>query len=284
MVNIKFRFSLFAIRLSIIIGVAILCDSNLLYSQENENDDEQEQAWNVSSGGHFYSRYTQYGVDLSENRSAVSIESEIMHQSGLSAGVEAFAITGTGGGYEHSSIHSGYEYPLASFFKLHGLYSYHAYKSDSANVLAGISNELTLGGTFTLNAFLFSTSVTTFFGTTNANYLALGTSGHFMIGQWSVDPSIQCCFASQTVDDILLPKNQGNGNGKSKKPVPMTTVNSTTTISGMSNLTASMAFRYEMGKGFTASLTPSYVYSPTDLSAVSSQFIITLGIEHSVDF
>lgn len=89
-----------------------LSATDFLSCQEKANDDEQIQLWNVSSGAQYYSRYTNYGIDLSQDRSAFSLESEISHHSGLSAGIQAFAITGTDGGYEHSSFHAGYEYLL----------------------------------------------------------------------------------------------------------------------------------------------------------------------------
>jgi len=279
------RFFLFITRLLIVLCITIVSNGDCLYSQEKEEegDDEQEQLWNVSSGGHFYSRYTSYGIELSENKSAASIESEISHQSGIRAGVEAFAVTGTNGGYEHSSIHGGYEYSFSSLFRLNGVYTYHSYRTDSLNVLAGISNELSIAGTLTLGKFALTAAFTTFFGGGNASYGTLGASTQIAIGKLSITPTVQLSIASQTVDETLLPKNKGQGQGNSKKPTAASVI-TTTTISGVSNVTASAAFRYPIGKGFTASLVPAYVYSPTDLAITTSQLILTIGIEHSIDF
>jgi hypothetical protein len=276
----KFRFSLLIIRIVLITNLVILSTIDFLYSQEKEGDDEQEQLWSVSSGAHYYSRYTRYGVDLSEDRSAFSFESEISHECGLSAGLEAFALTGTNGGYEHSAFHVGYEYPLNTFIRFTGTYTYYSYKTDTLSVLGGISNAFLLGGTFKVGGFLFSASYTAFFGGGTANYVATGASTNYEIGQLTLEPSVQLCFASQTVNESLLPKNRGKGKGN-KNGVASTL---TTTITGMSNLSICLAFSYPHGKGFVISAKPSYVYSPTDLAVSTNQFILTIGLEHSIDF
>jgi hypothetical protein len=251
-----------------------------LYSQEKDGDDEQEQSWSVSSGAHYYSRYTRYGIDLSEDRSAFSFGSEISHQSGFSAGFEAFALNGTDGGYEHSSFHVGYEYPLNTSVRFKGAYTYHSYKTDTLSVLAAISNELSLGGTLKVGRFLFFVSYNAFFEGGTANYVTTGASTNYNIGQLTLEPSVQFSFASQTVNDALLPKNRGKGKGNMKG----TTSNLTTTITGLSNLSIYLAFHYPLGKGFVTSIMPSYVYSPTDLATSVSQFVLIIGLEYSVDF
>ena len=276
----KLRFSLLNIRILLITSLIIFGAIDSLYSQEKDGDDEQEQSWSVSSGAHYYSRYTRYGIDLSEDRSAFSFGSEISHQSGFSAGFEAFALNGTDGGYEHSSFHVGYEYPLNTSVRFNGAYTYHSYKTDTLSVLAAISNELSLGGTLKVGRFLFFVSYNAFFEGGTANYVTTGASTNYNIGQLTLEPSVQFSFASQTVNDALLPKNQGKGKGNMKG----TTSNLTTTITGLSNLSIYLAFHYPLGKGFVTSIMPSYVYSPTDLATSVSQFVLIIGLEHSVDF
>jgi hypothetical protein len=274
------RFSLLHIRILLITNLIILSTTDFLYSQQKDSVDEQDQPWNVSSGAQYYSRYTSYGIDLSEDRPAFSLESEISHHSGISAGVEAFAITGTDDGYENSSFHLGYEYPIDTSISIKGTYTYHSYKTDTLSVLAGISNTLTLGGTCKVSKILFSASYNLFFGSATANYVTAGVSVNSDIGLLTLEPSIQLTYASQTVNQSLLPKNRGKGKGDTKG----TTSNLTTTITGLSNLNISMAFHYPLGSGFVASAMPSYVYSPTDLAFTTNQFIVTLGLEHSIDF
>jgi hypothetical protein len=276
----RFRFSLFHIRILLIIVLMILGTIDFLYSQEKEGDDEQEQLWSVSSGAHYYSRYTRFGVDLSEDRSAFSFDSEVSHQSGLSAGFEVFALNGTDGGYEHSSFHAGYEYPLSTSVKVTGRYTYYSYKTDTLSVLAGILNELSIGGSLEVSRFLFSVTYNAYFGGGTADYLTTGARANYKIGELTLEPSVQLSFASQTVNQSLLPKNRGKGKGNIKG----TTSTLTTTITGLSNLSISFAFRHPLGYGFATSVMPSYVYSPTDLAASASQFILTIGLEHSIDF
>jgi hypothetical protein len=255
-------------------------DSVEVDSDTEKGGDEKDQVWNVSSGTHYYSRYTRYGIDMSEDKSALSIESEIGHVCGLSAGFEAFTLTGTNGGYDHSALHAGYEYPLDTSLSLAGIYTYSSYKSDTMNVLAGIANTVSFIGTYKVNGFNLFASYTTFFGGGTANYVTAGASEKYKIGQLTLEPSVQLCFASQTVSDSLLPKNRGKGKGDKNG----TGSTLTTTITGLSNLTLCAAFHYPLGNGFVASIVPSYVYSPTDLAISKNQFVLTIGVEHSIDF
>jgi hypothetical protein len=280
MKKIMLRFSSLSIHILLIIDLMILSAVDFLYSQEKEGDDEQEQSWSVSSGANYYSRYTRYGVDLSEDRSAFSFDSEISYQSGLSAGFEVFALNGSDGGYEHSSFHAGYEYPLSTSIKLTGRYTYYSYKTDTLSVLAGIVNELSIGGSLEVSRFLFSVTYNAYFGGGSADYLTTGALANYKIGELTLEPSVQISFVSQTVNQSLLPKNRGKGKGN--KQGGTSTV--TTTITGLSNLSISLAFRYPLGKGFVTSVIPSYVYSPTDLAASATQFIMIIGLEHSIDF
>jgi hypothetical protein len=245
-----------------------------------DGDDEQEQVWNISSAVRYDSRYTRYGVDLSEDQPALSIESEISHFFGFSAGFEAFTMMGTNGGYEHSSFHGGYQYPFNAFFSFAGTYTYNSYKTDTTSVLAGISNTISLIGTFTVSGYHLFGSYTLFFGGGTANYISAGATTIYEIGRLTLEPSIQFCFASQTVSDSLLPKNRGKAKGHQNGTATVLT----TTITGVSNFSIGIAFRYPLGQGFVASVKPSYVYSPTDLSARTNQLILAIALEHSFDF
>jgi hypothetical protein len=276
----NFCFSVFMIRIALITMFVLISTFDLMYAREKDGDDEQEQLWSVSWGAHYYSRNTRYGADLSEDRPAFSFESDMSHASGLSAGFEAFTLTGTNGGYEHSAFHVGYEYPLNISISFAGTYTYSSYKTDTMNVLAGISNTVSLSGTFNASGLIFFASYSAFFGGGTANYVATGASKNYKIGELTVEPSVQLCFASQTVNDNLLPKNRGKGKGN-KNGIAATL---TTTITGMSNLSIGVTFRYSLGKGFATSIKPSYVYSPTDLAVSTNQIILTIGIEHSIDF
>jgi hypothetical protein len=148
------------------------------------------------------------------------------------------------------------------------------------SVLAGISNTISLGGTFKISSIILFVSYTAFFGGGTADYIATGASTNFTIGELTGEPSIQLCFASQTVNDNLLPKNRGKGKGNKNG----TASNPTTTITGMSNLTIGIVFRHPLGNGLVASIRSSYAYSPTDLAVSANQCLLTIGLQHSIDF
>jgi hypothetical protein len=253
-----------------------------LYAQEEEDVEEveEEQPWNFSLGTRFMNRYTRFGVDLDQDQPALSFEGGINHASGFSFGAEAINGLGTSGGYQQSLFHVGYKQPIGKVVTLSGVFTYHSYKSDTLSVLAGLSSTITLGGTFNINQILVSVSYDLFFGGGSANYFSAGVSTSCQIGSLALEPSINTIFVSQTVDVSLLPKNRGQGKGVVKKQGTTTT----TTITGLSNLTISVAFYYSLGKGFTVSFTPMYDYSPTDLAVRTSQFLWSGGMSYSIDF
>ncbi|MCX6120728.1 MAG: hypothetical protein NTX44_03830 [Ignavibacteriales bacterium] len=274
------QFSILFLRWWIVVGLLVTSSSNPLQAQEEE-EVEEEQPWNVSLGTRFMNRYTRFGVDLDQDQPALSFEGGIYHTNGFSFGAEAISGFGTNGGYQQSLFHVGYKQPIGKVVTLFGVFTYHAYKSDTLNVLAGLSSTLTLGGTFNINQFLVSVSYDLFFGGGSANYVSAGVSTSCRIGSLALEPSINTIFVSQTVDVSLLPKNRGQGKGAVKKQGTTTT---TTTITGLSNLTISVAFNYPLGKGFTVSFTPVYDYSPTDLAVRTSQFLWSGGLSYSIDF
>ena len=273
--------------LSVILNVSAI---EFLHSQEKEGADEVNQPWNISSDLNYYTRYSRFGVDLSEDQPAVSLGSVISHENGLSGGVEIIAVTGSGGGYEQSAYHAGYAYTVSKVFTVSGIYTYHSYRDDTLSVLAGISNTVSIGGSLTAGSFHSFISYNAFFGGASADYLSGGASIQFSTGVLELEPSIQFCYASQTVSESLLPKNKAKGNngkgnsGNGNGQIQGTITTLTTTITGISNLEIALACRYPLGGEFVASVTPSYQYTPTDLALRSSQFIVTIGIEHSIDF
>ncbi|MGA9119942.1 MAG: hypothetical protein WB699_11315 [Bacteroidota bacterium] len=256
------------------------------FSQEEEEAEvEEEQPWNLSIDANYLSRYTRFGVDLSQNEPAVSLEAVLLHSSGLSAGIAAIGLTGENGGYEESSFHLGYERQLMNALTLSGTYTYHLYRNDSLNALTGISNTLTLGAAVMVKGVRLSASYNLYFGGASANYFSGGLSTTGVIGDLTIQPALEASIVSQEVDISLLPKNRGKGKGLSKKPgVATTSVVTTETIRGLSNFRAVLTMSYPLGKGFTVSLAPAWEYSPSDLGGTTSQFIVTVGAGYSVDF
>jgi hypothetical protein len=280
MTTCSFRFSFSTIDVLIITLLAMIGAFPRLYSQENENNDESKPLLSVSVGSQYYSRFTRYGVDLSEDRSDFSFGSKVSQECGLNAGFDVFTVAGANGGYDHSAFQLGYEYSLNPKIKFMGAYTYYSYATDTMSVLAGIANEVVLGGAFEVDSIHFSVSYTTLFGGGTANFIATNASTIYELGRIILEPSIQLCFASQTVNESLLPKNWG----QAKKINNGTISSPTVTITGLSNFSISLAFRYALGNIFTVSVVPSYVYSPTDLAISANQFILTIVLVHSLDF
>lgn len=280
----RFRFSWSVARWVLFIGLALFMTYTVAVAQEKEDaeEDDGDQPWNATAGTKYLSRYTTYGIDLSQNRSAISFQGEISHEIGLSVGAEAFTMLGTDGGYEQSSFHLGYERPVTKSITLSGVFTHHSYKNDSLNVLAGISSTFTFGGTLQLKGVTIGASYSVFFGGGSANYVETSVSTNRQIGQLTLAPMLQACFASQTVDQRLLPKNRGKGLGR--KNQQGTGAALTTTITGLSSLSLLIPLSYPLGRGFTVTLTPSYVYSPTDLAATTAQFVWYGGLSYSADF
>ena len=259
----------------------IVLSGSRLQAQEKE-EEEAEQPWNLSLSANYLSRFTRLGVDLGQDQPALSVAGGVTHMSGVGMGAEAINTLGTNGGYEQSSFHLGYQRSIGMGVTLSGLYTYYSYKSDTLSPLSALSSTIALGASIDLKVITLSASYNAFFGGGSANFLSVGASSVIHLGELEVDPSVQAGFVSQSLDIGLLPKNRGKGLGKGggKKGASATT----TTITGLSDLTLAVGFSYPLGNGFSATLTPSYVYSPTDLAARSSQLLFTGGISYSLDF
>jgi len=262
--------------------VSVTCatlSENLSYAQEENEEEEGAQNWSFSAGAKYLSRYTTYGVDMSQDQPALSFDAGMFHASGFNFGAEAISTLGSSGGYRQSSVHVGYSHSFGEKWTALGMYTYHSYQSDTLSALAGLSSSLSFGLVYHLGPVNLSASYNMYFGGGTANYLSLGATSSFEVRDLSIEASTEASFASQTVDATLLPKNRGQGKGKQQQGSQLTT-----TVTGMSSLGVVVTLSYPVGKGFTASLTPSYLYSPTDLSTRSSQFLWYAGLSYSVDF
>ncbi len=277
--------------------IPVLCGTlalapSLVHAQDEE-EEETEQPWNLSLGLNYLSRYTSFGTDLSEDEPALQFESTLSHSSGFSGGISVLGRTGGNAGYQQADLHVGYERPIAKFLKVSGVYTYYSYASDTISVLAGISNSIAIGAALELMPVTVSIGYCLFFGSssTNANYFSAGVAGSWEIGSLTITPALQIAIASSTVESALLPKNRGQAKGKGQgqghgQGNGGATSSSTLTerITGLSSVNIAVGLAYPLGRGFSISLTPAYEHSPSDLSARTSQFIITAGLVYSVDF
>lgn len=265
----------------------ILCVAGLAQGEliAQDDEDEEEHPWNVSIATRYQNRFTRLGVDLSQDQPALTMEGGLTHASGLSFGADAVVVFGSNGGYEQSSFRLGYERAITKIVSIAGMYTYHAFSSDTLSTLAGLSSEVTLGASIHVAPFVVSAFYNAYFGGGTANFITVGASSSHPVGRLTLDPELQMSFVSQTVDVSLLPQNRGNGKGQGKGLAKQQSASTTTTtITGLSNLTVQVTAGYPLGKGFVISLTPAYVYSPTDLAARTSQFLFSAAVTYSMDF
>jgi len=91
-----------------------------------------------------------------------------------------------------------------------------------------------------------------------------------------VIPFAQATFVSQTVSALFLKSSKG----KSKAQIGTADVS----ISGLSSLSLLVVFSYPVVEGLSASFTPAFTYTPTDLAARSSQLVWSAGLTYSMEF
>jgi hypothetical protein len=250
----------------------------VLHAQEDE--DEGEQPWNVTVATHYLSRFTRLGVDLSQDQPAFTLEGSLAHSSGFNVGADVVSALGSNGGYEQTSYHLGYARSLGAIVRISGVYTYHDYKNDTLSTLASLSNTMTLEASVHWSWVNLSATYNIYFGGGSANFVTIGASTSLHSGSLTLDPELQMSFVSQRVDVSLLPKNRGKGKGQGRQQGSSTT----TTITGLSSLSVQVTAGYPLGKGFSLSVTPAYVYSPTDLAARPSQLVWSAAISYSADF
>ncbi len=241
---------------------------------------QEEEAWSASAGVRYLNRYTSYGIDLSGDRPAISPSLSLSHESGFSAGLEGIMVTGASGGLQRWSLGLGYEFSLSESFTLSGEFNHYQYRTDTAHVLAGLSNAISISADLDLDLVSVSASIDRYLGDLGATYFGFDVSGFVGIGDWTIVPLAQITFVSQTVS-ISRTKAQS---GMTKKSGPGGTV-STTTLTGVSSFSVHGVAIYSIASGFSLVLHPAVVYSPkTEVTARPTQFVWSAGIRYSFSF
>lgn len=225
-------------------------------------------------------RYTNYGLDLSQDRSALSYDLAIAHESGFSLSTGAVQTLGAGSALQQWSAGLGYEWRLSESFLLSGEYTHYVYADDSVNVLAVLTNGVSFSAELSLEVVDVGFSYDTFLGTNSASYVSLDLSSFHQLGDMSIVPLAQVTFMSQRVESRLLKSNKG-GMGKGG---PAST-SAVTTVTGLSNFSVHLVLIYPIVEHVSLSFHPSYQYSPkTEVTARTSQFIWSAGLRYSFDF
>lgn len=242
---------------------------------------QEEEAWSASAAARYLNRYTSYGIDLSGDRPAISPSLSLSHESGFSAGLEGIMVTGASGGLQRWSLGLGYEFSLSESFTLSGEFNHYQYRTDTAHVLAGLSNAISISADLDLDLVSVSASIDRYLGDLGATYFSFDVSGFAGIGDWTIVPLAQITFVSQTVS---VTKTRHQPGMVTKKSGPGGTT-LTTSLTGVSSVSVHGVAIYSIADGFSLVLHPAIVYSPkTEVTARPTQFVWSAAIRYSFSF
>jgi hypothetical protein len=255
--------------------------SNALFSQE-EDDDEKSTPWTAAAVVRYLNRYTSYGVELSGDRPAVAPSLSLSHEGGFSSSVEGIVTSGAGGGLQRWAFGVGYDFSLSEQFILSIAFNRYGYRNDTANVLAGLSNSLSVSAEIDLDVINVSVSVDQYLGNGGATYFGADVSSFLQFDNWTIVPLAQVTFVSQTVSISRTRQHRLQG---APKRGPGGTTTTTTTLAGLSSMSLHTVAIYRVTENFSLVIHPSFLYSPlSEISSRSTQFNWSAGIRYSVPF
>jgi len=246
-----------------------------VFGQENE-EEEEESPWAAEVGIRYLSKFTNYGVDLGQDRAAMPIGCGITHLSGLGLSAEVVNVLGSSGGIQQSSLSLEYDRPLSELLSVSFELSHYFYKSDTLNALSGLSNSLSVNADLDFGSLSLSVFYDLYLGGAGASFFGASVTGFYSVQELVVVPLLHLGFVSQEVQGAFLKSNRG----KSKALIGSTAQS----VTGLSNVSLLVVLLYPFGEGFSASLTPSLLYSPSELSTHTSQFVWSAGIKYSREF
>lgn len=241
-----------------------------------QEEEEEELPWSVDVGARYLSKYTNYGIDLGQDRAAMPFGFGISHRSGFTFSSEVVNVLGSSGGIQQSSISLEYERSLSALISLSFEFSHYFYRSDTLSALSGLSNSLSANADFDLEIVSISVFYDVYLGGSSANYFGVSASGYVSAGDVTVVPLLQVGFVSQDIQGTFLKSNRGKPKAQIGSAIQ--------SVTGMSNASFLLVLLYPAGQGFTASFTPSFVYSPSELATRTSQFIWSVGIRYTREF
>ncbi len=260
---------------------------NVCAQQEGEGDEES--SWTVSALGQYANKDNSRGVDMSNDLAMFQYGVRVEHSSGVSLDVGAANLLGSGGGFERWGITLGYTYTATSWMVLTGELSQFKYQDDSLNAIANLTNSFGLGVIFPTKIVNIGLSYNSYFGGGSASYYGLNLDRTFQKQDFTINPSINCSFISQTIDQKRLvsykknAKAAGKGSGKGGGTMGVATSTSVT-VTGLSGITLAVGLSYDLGSGFTVTARPTYVYSPkAELAANTSALLWSVGLTYSKD-
>lgn len=259
-----------------------VCLATLVSAQDNEDPN-----WSASIGSKFLNRYTAYGIDLGNDRSAASYSVSLGHVSGFSVGIGAIQVLESPAEIQNWSMDVGYDWAATEWLSLSAGYSHYSYVNDSANVLSQLVNSISVGADVDLGAVSVGFSYDTYLGTNSASYISLDASSYIGVGRLAVVPLAQATIMSQTVESRLLkPQKGSSSSGRGGSSGSQTATSSDlTTLTGLSGVSLHVVLIYRLLDGLNVSFHPYYLYSPkSELSTSDSDIVWSAGVRYSYDF
>jgi hypothetical protein len=272
--------------LTAVVGLIFLAGPLERIHAQDESKDNEESSWTVSAHGKYLNKDNSRGVDLSNDLATFQYGVGIEHSSGVSLDLGAANLLGSGGGFERWEVALGYSYIATSWMVFSGELTQFKYQDDSLNAVANLTNSLTLGLSFPTTIVNVGLSYNSYFGGGSASYFGLNFDRSFQQQKFTVNPSLNFSFISQTIDQKRLVsykknvKAAGKGGGNSGVTISSTSV----TLTGLSGMTLAVGLSYDLGSGFTVNAQPMYVYSPrAELASNAGEFLWSVGLTFSRD-
>lgn len=249
-----------------LIPIAFFVMSANLVAQDSEPPEE----WDLSAAARYHSLYTNYGLDLSNDRSALGYELGVAHLSGFSTTLNAIQTLGAGGQMQQWSLGIGYDWQASEWVVLSAEYTHFEYKNDSVSVLAGLSNGLSFSLDLSLGDVDLGFSYDTYLGNNSASYYGVDLSGYYEFKDFMIVPLAQVTFMAQEIQTSLLkPGKKGSSSG-------------TATVTGLSSFSVHLVLIYPLLEQLSLSAHPSFLYSPkAEISSRASRFVWSVGLRFS---
>lgn len=261
------------------IGIVIIMFASFLYDWPIFAQYDGAENFRLSLGAKYLSRFTAYGIDLAEDKTAVSFSSTVSHKSGISLNGYMTHPSDNSQNLRQWTFGLGYETELIPNFMLSAEYNHYFYNSDTVNILSPFSNAVSVGADIDLDFFDIGFSYDQFLGSSGATYFGFDISTFMEAGPLFILPIAQISFISQTIEDKFITKLKGR-----KRDSEPTQTNETS-ISGLASTIVTLVIIYPFSDNIYASFTPSAILShQQDLAADSFRFVWSAGIRYRLSF
>jgi len=246
---------------------------------QSPEDSSAVDAWELELSTRYLNRFIDNGVDRNKDKPAMGTGGSLSHSIGLAFSTEGIHTIGSDRLFDQSWASISYERAVSEIMTLTLDYSHYRFSNDSLHALAALTNSVSIFADLDADPTFLTFSFDRYFGEAGASYFGISLSSESSRGRLTIIPQIHFDFVSQTVENRLLPSRRKGGRGGMKADLV-----GTTTVSGLSEIGLLLFLEYPLGLGFDLSCIPSFVYSPTDLSAEASRFVWSAGLDYSLDF